>query len=179
MRIAGISALVGLSLAAACTSGDSSPPNNDTRGIQCTTNFTLTGSFTASQPRPADNTDGCWPVGMWTFSAALDTTMTNSCMPQPTPLQSYAFEGDLTPDTNDPTGPELEVYTYDTDPTDQMIILKVSEGGSGSCQGELDLYSTDGTQVWLFKPETDTIAATTTISGYAIYTVYGSDQWPY
>jgi hypothetical protein len=184
MRSAGISLAVGIALAlAGCTSGDETPPNNDMRGITCQDNFTLTGNFVLStmsgSGRPTDNQDGCWPVGMWTFSVALDTSMTNNCSPTPQALAQYQFEGDLAPDPDDPSGPPLETYKYDTDPSDSMIIVKVTEGGSGSCQGELDLYSQDGTQVWLLKPEVDTIDAMSTISGYAQYTTYKTDQWPF
>ena len=184
MRIAGISVSIGLSLAvAACTSGDESPPNGDTRGITCQDNFTITGNFVLSSMsgsgRPADNLDGCWPVGMWTFTVALDTTMSNTCSPAPTPLPQYQFEGDLEPDSNDPGGPPIETFKYDTDPTDMYTIIKVTEGGSGSCEGEVDLYSTDGTQMWLLKPEIDTIDPMSTISGNGEFTIYTMDQWPF
>lgn len=179
MRIVGISAWIGLSLlAAACTTGDNGPGNNDTRGIQCSAQFSVTGSFTASAPRPADNTDGCWPVGMWTFSAAM-MDGTNTCSPAPMPLGQYQFEGDLEADPSDPGGPMIETFKYDTDPSDARAVVKVTEGGSGSCAGELDLYSTDGKQVWVLRPEIDTIDPMSTISGDGEYRTYSTDQWPY
>ena len=177
MRIAGISAWIGLSLlAAACTTGDPGSGTNDTRGILCSAQMSVTGSFMASAPRPSDNQDGCWPVGMWTFSASITA---NTCSPAPMPLGQYQFEGDLETDPSDPTGPQLETFKYDTDPSDARAVVKVTEGGSGSCAGELDLYSADGKQVWVLRPETDTIDAMTTISGDGEYRTYDSDQWPY
>lgn len=147
----------------------------------CAWEFTLTGSFTASAPRPADNQDGCWPVGVWKFtatSAGAPTDGTPGCSPQPTPLAGgYQFHGGLETDPNDPQGPPLETFTYDTDPSVTNTV-KVTEGGSGSCAGELDLFSTDGKQVWVFQPETDTTAATTTISGQAEYGEFRTSQLP-
>ncbi|HTR55473.1 MAG TPA: hypothetical protein VMJ10_32565 [Kofleriaceae bacterium] len=185
MRIAGISASIGLSVAVvACTSGDENS-NHDTRGITCQDNYTVTGNFVmssmAGSGRPTGQTDGCWPVGMWTFTVALDTTMTNTCTPTPTPLPQYQFEGDLATDPDDPTGPPIQTFKYDTDPTDTMTIIKVTEGGAGdaACEGELDLYSPDGTQMWLLKPEADTTNATGTITGSGQFTIYTMDQWPY
>jgi hypothetical protein len=174
MRIAGISALVGFSLLAACTTGDS-PTNTNTLGIQCSAELTVSGSFTASQPRPDDNADGCWPIGTWTFTAQLVDGM-NSCSPAPTPLPQYQFEGTLSPDPNDPEGPQLQTFTFTTDPTVNNTV-KVTEGGSGSCSGDLELYSADGKQVWVLRPEVDTIDATSTISGDGEFRIYDTDQW--
>jgi hypothetical protein len=178
MRPAGLNAFLGLSMLSvvACTTGDTPNPTNDTRGIQCSATFTVTGTFAASAARPADNLDGCWPVGMWTFNATLMDA--GKCSPTPVPLAQYQFQGTLEQDPADPTGPQLETFAYLTDPNVRNHI-GVNEGGAGSCEGELDLYSDDGKQVWLLKPETDTINPMTTISGSAEFRIYDTDQWPY
>ena len=54
--------------------------------------------------------------------------------------------------------------------------MKVSEGGSGLCEGELSIYSADGKTVWLLKPE---LNADNTITGDGEYGQYSTDQWPY
>lgn len=175
MRIVGLFALIGLSILGACTNGSS---QNDPTGRTCTTNFTLTGSFTATQPRPADNTDGCWPIGTWKFTAAIDTTQDNTCSPAPMPLAGgYQMEGTLMPDMADPQGPPDEVFTYDTDPN-AMNMVKVTEGGAGSCAGELDLWDAACTHIWIFQPETDTIDPMTTISGQGEYSEFASAHCP-
>jgi hypothetical protein len=55
-------------------------------------------------------------------------------------------------------------------------IAKYSDGGSGLCEGELDLYSADGKTVWLLKPELNTDNAT--LSGDGEYGVFATDQYP-
>jgi hypothetical protein len=177
MRPAGLNATLFLGLASlvACTTGDPNT-NNDTRGITCAATFTVAGTFTASAARPADNLDGCWPIGMWTFTATM--TDAGGCSPAPVPLGQYQMEGTLVQNPEDPTGPMLEAFDYVTDPNVRSRV-GANEGGSGSCEGELDLYSADGKQVWLLKPETDTIDAMTTISGSGEYRTYTTDQYPY
>lgn len=177
MRPAGLNATLFLGLASlvACTTGDPNT-NNDTRGITCATEFSVAGTFQASAARPSDNLDGCWPIGMWTFTATM--TSNSGCSPTPVPLPQYQMQGTLVQDPDDPTGPMLESFSYVTDPTARARV-QVNEGGSGSCEGELDLYSADGKQVWMLKPETDTIDAMTTISGSGEYRTYTSDQYPY
>ena len=175
MRIARLTALIGLSLLGACTTGNPPP---DPTGRLCSMHYSLSGSFTASQARPANNTDGCWPVGTWTFTAKVDTTQSNTCSPAPMTLPSYQFEGDLATDPNDPMGPPVETFKYDTDPTATDVVVKVTEGGAGSCAGELDLWDSPCKHVWVFQPETDTIDAMTTLSGQAEYNEFSSAQCP-
>ena len=167
-RLAGVSVLVVAALAG-CTSGDEMV-GNDTLGRLCTAQLTTSGSFTQSQSRPIVNgipKPGCWPVGMWTFTVSVGSS---DCAPKPTPLSQYQFSGDYTLDND---GNVIESFMYVTDPTIHHIV-KVSEGGSGSCEGELDLYSADGTQVWTLKPE---LNADNTLSGDGEFDEYSTDQW--
>jgi hypothetical protein len=134
-------------------------------GVDCRADFTLTGTFAPIAPlRPAEVPTGCWPVGNWTFTAALAS---NECPVAPTPLPSYAFRVDR---TDRGLGWE-ESYTYMGDQA-SLFKLKVSEGGSGECEGGLELYSPDGTQYWNLRPSLDG----TTLTGIAEYAVYFENQ---
>lgn len=71
-------------------------------------------------------------------------------------------------------GDIVPVYAYLTDPAARYIV-KVSQGGSGLCEGEVDLYSADGKTVYSLKPE---LNADSSITGDGEYNIYGTDQWP-
>lgn len=166
-------------LAVACTSGDPANPNNDTRGIQCTTHVNITGpganagTFTQTQAPPAPPlAPNCWPIGKWVFSVTVDTTM-STCTPAPTPLGKYEFDGSTTTDMN---GDYIEAFAYVPQANDPTANYHVgaNEGGTGLCEGDLELYSADGKQVWIFKPE---LNADNTLTGGGEFRIYGSDQW--
>lgn len=177
LRIAGVSALL---ITTACiiegsgTSGgddDGMSPGGDMNGRVCTMMMTVSGSFTQSMPAP-NNPDGtpyvgCWPMGTWTFTAMRGTT---DCTTQPNLLPSYSFkvEQKFTMD-----GDAYQAYTYLTDPTAHSRI-KVSQGGNGLCEGELNVFSADGTEVWIIKPE---LFDTGNLKGDGEYAKYKSDQW--
>jgi hypothetical protein len=137
----------------------------------CTATFTTHGSFAPdlANPRPNDGGTGCWPIGVWTFSATMDQ---NDCSPAPSVLDRYEFKGTVTLNED---GDPLQSFTYMTDPAARAIV-KVSEGGSGLCEGEVNLFSTDGTQVYLFKPA---LNADNSIAGDGEFGVFTTNQWPY
>ena len=171
MRTAGLSVLFGLSITTvACTTGDTGT-GGVTQGIQCSAALIVTGTFVQGEARPVTNPNNCWPIGMWTFTAALDTSMPTACSPAPVPLPQYQFSGTTVLDPQ--TGDELQVFTYLTDPTINNI-AKANQGGVGSCEGDLSLYSADGKQVWSLKPE---MFLDNTISGLGEFRVYDKDQW--
>jgi hypothetical protein len=171
MRLAGISAF--FILATGCGVGDdvgrtmTTDPNPN--GRVCGATLATSGSFTpdAANPPPTDY-EGCWPVGMWTFTV---TVADNTCSTSPAPLSQYQMKGIVMPDQNGDPLPEM---TYVTAPGPR-VIAKYSEGGSGLCEGELDLYSDDGTKVWLLKPE---LNADNTITGDGEYGEFTTDQFP-
>jgi hypothetical protein len=143
----------------------------DTIGRECTMAMSVTGSFTQSTPAPLnpDGTayEGCWPVGTWTFSATMGTT---DCTMPPSPLGQYQFKIDLTTDAD---GNDVQVPSYMTDPSVRNIV-KVSQGGDGLCEGELDLFSADGKQVWIIKPE---LYADNHLGGDGEFSQHKTDQW--
>jgi hypothetical protein len=170
MRLAGISAF--FILAAGCGVGDDGPgpgPDPNPNGRVCGAVLATSGSFTpdTANPPPTEY-EGCWPVGMWTFTVSVSM---NDCATAPTPLAQYQMKGIVMPDQNGDPLPEM---TYVTAPGPR-VIAKYSEGGSGLCEGELDLFSDDGTKVWLLKPE---LNADNTITGDGEYGEFTTDQFP-
>ena len=157
-----------LIIATGCTTGDAPVEPN---GRLCGTSLSANGTFTpdpAAMPNP-DGT-GCWPYGAWKFTMSI---VQNDCSAAPTLLAQYQFSGHQMINMD---GDIVPMYTYDTDPASTRTIVKVSEGGSGLCEGEIDLYSTDGKKVFVLKPE---LNADNTITGDGEYTEFGSDQWPF
>ena len=153
-------------LAVGCTTGGSTDDKN-TLGRVCTATFTTSGSFMPGSVAPT-GWSGCWPVGMWTFSASQTAS---DCASVPMLLSQYQMKGDQVADMN---GDPNYAMSYVTDPAAHFI-AKVSEGGANSqCEGELDLYSADGKSVFYWKPVTN---PDNTISGDGEYTLYTTDQW--
>jgi hypothetical protein len=153
-----------------CTSGDA-PPLNNTNGQQCMDPLTISGTFVQSTPPPVEDGSaitGCWPIGTWTFAATL--TGTNTCSDTPMIAASYSFTGtEGTDEDGDPT----ESFAY-SDPS-ALAIVKVTAAGNGDCEGELDLFSTDGLKEWNFTPW---LNPDNSINGEGFYAEWGSNQWP-
>lgn len=170
LRIAGIGALL---LATGClVESDPGPVmGDDLLGRICTTELPITGTFVESKPRPIneDGTTytGCWPIGTWTFTATVGE---GTCDTQPALLPQYQFKVD---ELFDADGIQYQVNTYMTDPSARHRV-KVSQGGAGLCEGELDLFSADGKEVWIIKPA---LYEDLHLGGTGEYQLYGSDQW--
>jgi hypothetical protein len=170
LRIAGVSALV---LATGCLVDPGPNQTEDPNARVCTMSMTITGSFAELAPAPLnpDGTPytGCWPYGTWTFTAARGAT--NTCQTAPTILPQYQFKVDQATDPEN--GDIIPKYVYMTDPTAHNRV-KVSQGGDGLCEGELNVFSTDGKEVWILKPE---MYADKTLRGDGEYSLYKIDQW--
>jgi hypothetical protein len=169
--------LFGLVTTAACDLGGVSGPGGSggpdadlgrdrPLGIVCNATMKTQGTFTISTPQPADYT-GCWPIGTWSFTATLDT---NECATPPAMLPKYEFKVEEVVDAD---GNSQQTYTYLTDPAAHHR-LKVSQGGSGLCEGGLEIYSNDGKQYWNLKPE---LNADQSMTGFGEYALYSTDQW--
>lgn len=65
--------------------------------------------------------------------------------------------------------------TYLTDPNVEHGV-KVSQGGSGLCAGELELFSPDGKAVYLLRPA---LNGDDTITGDGEYATFATDQRPF
>ncbi len=171
LRIAGVCALV---LASGCLVQSDPGPGGGTTdmlGRLCTVELATTGTFAQSKAPPVheDGTPytGCWPIGTWTFSATLGD---GDCSAQPALLPEYKFMAEEMFDTD---GNPYQVYTYMTDPSVRNRV-KVSQGGDGLCEGEVNLFSADGKEVWILKPE---LYADGHLGGNGEYQLYDSDQW--
>jgi hypothetical protein len=178
------------SAAAACETGNGAsvdaarpPPSeagNTQLGIICSTFYSSAGTFAPNTgDPPPTGFSGCWPIGVWTFSLTMVAPSAGSgsaCAGSnvPTPLTQYEFTGTTTTDQD---GDPEEVFTYNPQPDDPNVnnTIKVTEGGSGLCQGDVSLYDTTGTKVWTLSPE---LNADNSITGTGTeYDLYGTDQW--
>lgn len=187
MRVLEICVVLGSTLVA-CTTGsttvDSAPSESGMvqLGIICSTFYSSAGTFVpnTADPPPANFT-GCWPIGNWTFSLTLSTDAANgggsdTCATsghEPTALAMYQFTGTTSLDDE---GDTEEDFTYTPQPGDPNVntTIKVTEGGSGLCEGNLALYDSTGTKVWSLSPE---LNADNSITGNAEFDLYGTDQW--
>lgn len=180
-------------LGAACGVGDEEdlvPVDPNPAKMVCTDSFKITGTFTAGTPmRDADSPTGCWPVGTWTFTVALDPTDDNV----------LDITGDQKPDrcgavsgtraaTFDASYNLVVTRVDDGDGwVDTLAIngaaggrwngktvyrLKVTEGGGGECEGGIELYSPDSLEYWNMKPS----LAGTVLSGFGDYALYEEPQ---
>jgi hypothetical protein len=153
----------------ACTNGDAPVEPN---GRLCGTTMTSSGSFTpdpTAMPNP--NGTGCWPYGTWTFTMTVDM---NDCASPPQLAPQYQMKATQMINND---GDIVPIYSYLTDPANPMVIVKVSEGGvAGGCEGELDIYSNAGKDVFVLKPQ---LNADNSITGDGEYTEYGTNQWPF
>jgi hypothetical protein len=198
MRLAELALVLGSALAA-CTTGSSSPggkpggtvdatlgPPSESGavqlGITCSTFFSAKGTFVpdTANPPPTGFT-GCWPVGAWSFTLTVNTDTTSgggvdTCATagmEPTPLAKYQFTGTTSLDQD---GDPQQSFKYNAQPSDPNVhtTIKVTEGGSGICQGSLSLYDSTGTKVWTLQPEQN---ADNSITGGAEFDLYTTDQW--
>jgi hypothetical protein len=159
--------VIGISFTA-CTSGDTTMPND----MSCTSELSLTGTFTPDGTRPAAY-DGCWGAGNWTFSA---TVTSNNCGSAPALSPSYQFTAATEPDMNG--DPIVDKFTLVTpDPATVMDIVKISELGAAQCEGEVDICSTDLTHVFVLRPDL-TEASGNGLTGQGEYLVYNSPHCP-
>jgi hypothetical protein len=191
MRIAGACVLFTTLVATtACGVGDDaatgggSDDRNDKLGIVCNASFKKSGTFVPGLPaRPVDDVTmmpitGCWPVGTWTFTAAMDT---NECKAAPEVIPSYSFKVDRI-EGADMQG-LVDKYTNLTTLGDKKWHLSVSSNGQG-CEGSLEFATPDGLQYWnmqpvLADPLTTGGTPTTTITGSGDYAMYKTDSWPW
>jgi len=160
-----------------CGVGDDKVEPNDPNpeNIICSDSFKLTGTFTPGLPaRDADSPTGCWPVGTWTFTAALDPSsegirditgdqLADRCgevarTTAATFDASYSFTVSRTMDGDGwIEGYQLAGTSVAADGrtmwNDKVLYkLKVTEGGSLDCEGGLELYSPDGKSYWNLHP---------------------------
>lgn len=143
--------------------GGSDEDRDEALGIVCKASLAITGTFEEGAPQPPD-VFGCWPVGLWTFTASVTE---NQC-PDPPQLEAQ-YQVKVERDAED-----NEIYTYMNDPSYERVRLKVTSGGGGLCEGGFEIYSPDGKILTNLKPA---LQADKTLNGFGDYEVYNEDQW--
>ncbi|HEX4422408.1 MAG TPA: hypothetical protein VH165_31055 [Kofleriaceae bacterium] len=193
MRFAGASVLFAMvATTAACGVGgddDASPSkqqggvddSNQKNGVTCTAELKISGTFTPGTPaRPTDPdtmmpVTGCWPVGTWTFTAAVST---NTCATAPTPLAGYSFtlnRGD------DPDGLGLSdtlANTTASQPAGELNHVAMDTSAQG-CTGHLELGSMDGLDYWNLNPVLLNSVTDNSLTGTGEYERFAMDGWPW
>jgi hypothetical protein len=147
----------------------SSPADSDLEdrkaqlGIVCEAQVAISGHVQAAPRRPSD-VFGCWPVGTWSFSAAVQSS---DCASTPALEPSYAFSVARDAD-------QVETYRFLTDPARDGVKLKVTSGGSGLCEGGVMIWSADKKTLVNLKP---TLNADGTIAGNGEIELYAAPQF--
>lgn len=194
-RIAGTSVLFGILIAtSACGVGDDGDtPGGDViggtddrtkLGIVCSASLKVTGTFTPGTPARTIDPEtmlpltGCWPVGTWTFTAAVAS---NDCPAAPAVLPSYSFRVDRM-EGPDMQGP-VDSYANLTTVGALKWHLSVSSNGQG-CEGNFEFGSPDGKEYWnmqpvLANPVDPAGPPVTTLTGNGDYDQYNADGWPW
>jgi len=142
----------------------------------CAAHFSISGSFTAGTPgRPIDPDTmmpitGCWPVGVWTFTAQISDM--GNCTDAPAISPSYSFRVDRM----DPDGAGyIESYALLAGGDGLQSHLHVSAGGGGDCEGGVEFGSQDGLQYWNLHPD----LTGTALNGSGDFILYKTNGWPW
>ncbi len=180
-------AVASLMLLAACGVGDdgTDPVTNPTAAERlCTDTYTLAGTFTLGMPSP-DNVNnetqeapgdgvpdiqGCWPTGAWSFTL---TSTGGDCAPEPTVPTSVQFRVDFIADPIEPGYEEVLVA-----PVTEHHRVHVSQGGGGLCEGGIELFSTDGKEVFNLHPTLDTFNQNGPLGGSGEFSRFSKNQIP-
>jgi hypothetical protein len=169
MTRSGVFAFVIASSLAACTTGDT-PPNPN--GMTCSTELSLSGQFTPDGSRPAAY-DGCWGAGSWSFTASISS---NTCQTAPAVAPQYMFVAASELDMNG--DPIVDKFTLQApDGASVMNVVKLSQLGNSICEGEVDICSADGKQVFQLRPDL-TEAVGNAITGQGEFLQYTSASCP-
>jgi len=133
--------------------------------LLCTTNLSISGSYTQANPPPTDFEGGCWPDGSWVFTATITDSDCASGM-TPTVENQYQFTVTEDMDYND-------TIVYNNDPTNMYVTTKISGGDGGVCVGAFLIFSADGKTIWNLRPA---MQADNSINGQGDIKVYDADE---
>ena len=147
--------------------------------VACSAAFTLSGTYVPGTPTrnlnpssPEYAPSGCWGVGTWTFTAAIDRAAEvpditgdkagDRCgeyngTAEPRVEASYSFRVDRIESTNtngqpDGTGSLLKLTLLAGKASSEVIQLKIGDDGAGDCESDFELRSADRMMEWIFKP---------------------------
>lgn len=169
----------------ACGVGDDGTPSTP-EPRECVAHLDITGQFTigAAAPDIVNNDtgdppgdgipdiQGCWPVGTWSFKAAL---VDNTCKNPPELLPEYKFTGVYIPD---PTEPKYEFTMVTPSPDAMNHRVHVSSGGGGLCEAGVELYSADGLKSWNLQPALNVFNISGPLTGLGEYAEWKDAQYP-
>jgi hypothetical protein len=170
-RAIGLAALLATG---ACISGDETIQLDR---IQCESTLTIQGTWSATAPLRDGSTAGCWPVGMWTFTAAVAAN--------PEVPDDKRCEGENAPQFGTSYGLQVvrtdggdgwtDSYAYQGNrEIHEPYRYKVTEIGGGECQAAIELYDETGQKSWNLKPVLSPTG--TTLTGAGEFRVYEYDQ---
>ncbi len=176
-----------LALLPACGVGDDAPLPSTPEERICSATLALTGTFQMSSTVPdlvTNGTDmgppdgmpdftGCWPTGVWTFTAAVGE---NNCATPPVPEAQYRFTGTYTLDSM-MEGPKYD-FALNTPALTENYRLKVSSGGGGLCEGVIEIYQEGATKAWILHPALNTFNASGPLTGEGEYAEYKTAVYP-
>ncbi len=136
-----------------------------TLGVQlCDATLSIAGTFVQGDPPPSDLGGGCWPDGMWTFTATV--TDNGGCPTAPPIPPQFQYKVVQDDDFND-------TITYLTDPTNMFTPSSISGGDGAICVGEFIIYSSDGKSIFNLRPA---LQADNSLNGAGDWALYNSDQ---
>jgi hypothetical protein len=131
--------------------------------LLCTANISISGTYTAGNPKPVDFVGACWPDGDWKFAVTITSS---DCATAPKIESQYYFKVVEDADYND-------TITYMTDPSNMYVTAKVAADGGGVCGGAFLIFSADGKTMWNLHP---VLHADNTLDGMGDIKVYDVDQ---
>jgi hypothetical protein len=130
----------------------------------CRATLSITGTYVQGNAPPADLGGGCWPDGMWTFSATV--TDSGNCANPPTLAAQYQVQV-VQDDNFDDT------ITFVSDPTNMFTHMQINAAGGGICTGIFQWVSDDGFTVYEMHPS---LQADNSLVGNGQYSMYDADQ---
>jgi hypothetical protein len=180
-RLLGLASVAALGLGA-CGLGEADNTHDNTALNKelCHTDLAITGNMVpGAKPPDYDPNLGdtnCWPVGVWTFSAAAKAANDDGSAQcgQVSLLPEYKFQV-----VRDFANDGAESYAFLTDPK-AKIRIKVSSGGGGLCEGVIEMYSADGKTLHNLHPALQAptvVGGNQALLGHGEYTQYEVDQW--
>jgi hypothetical protein len=133
--------------------------------LLCESTLSITGTYQQGNAPPSGFPGGCWPDGIWTFTATVVAGM-DGCNGTPDLAQQYQFK-------------VVEDLDYNNTITDLNAApgavegLQISGGDGGLCIGAFMLYSSDGKTVINLRPA---LQANNVLDGHGDYRIYDADQ---
>lgn len=122
--------------------GDGGVDVNGEADLVCSATLATSGSLTPPGTPPAADA-GCIPTGEWTVNVTVADM--GDCTDVPINA-AYHFTVTELPDE---AGYD---YTWDDDPANMNVDMKITQGGPGDCEANFAMFSDDGTQYILLKP---------------------------